>query len=87
MSGGDQREVSSPDGRLFVMQAYSHTVDDKLTLDSLATLGKQLKKLPKGWLYLVPILDRDLIVKCTNGVAHIVQDELQNTYQRVDSTQ
>jgi len=77
----------SPNGRLFVMQAYSHTVNDNLTLDSLAALGKQLKNLPKGWLYIAPTLDQDLFVKSTNGVAHIVQDEFQNTYQRVDSTQ
>ena len=49
--------------------------------DSLATLGKQLKKLPKGWLYIVLTLDRDLILKSAKKMAHIVQDEFQNSYQ------
>lgn len=50
--------------------------------DSLATRGEQLKKLPKGWLYIVLTLDRDLVLKSAKRMAHIVQDEFQNSYQQ-----
>ena len=32
------------------MQAYSHIVDDSLTMQSLAALGGQLQ-IPEGWQY------------------------------------
>ena len=34
----------TPDGKTYVMQAYSHIVDDSLTMQSLAALGGQLQK-------------------------------------------
>lgn len=33
-------ELVRPDGRTYVMQAYSHEVDDQLTMQSLRTLGE-----------------------------------------------
>jgi hypothetical protein len=68
-----------PNGGTWVMQAYSHIVDNSLTLESLSTLDRKLK-LPQGWQYRVKILDRDLTVQPVNGVARIVQDDLQSTY-------
>ena len=61
------------------MQAYSHIVDNRLTLESLSTLDRKLK-LPQGWQYRVKTFDRDLTVQPVNGVARIVQDDLQSTY-------
>jgi hypothetical protein len=75
----------SPDGHLYAMQAYSHIVDDTLTTASLPNLATRLK-LPKGWLYLVTTPDQDLHVQAVAGLAHIVQDDFENTYQRIDST-
>jgi hypothetical protein len=40
----------TPDGRSYVMQAYSHIVDDSLTPDSLPALDDRLH-LPQGWCY------------------------------------
>ena len=43
-------EMLTPDGRSYVMQAYSHIVDDNLTPDSLPALDDRLH-LPQGWRY------------------------------------
>ncbi|MGW7384455.1 hypothetical protein [Streptomyces sp. NPDC054794] len=69
----------APGDRTYILQAYSHTVDDSQTLDSLATLGQRLR-LPRGWEYRVRTLEEDLVVRTVSGEAHVVQDELENTY-------
>ncbi len=77
--------LEDPTGTPWVMQAYSMIVDPKLTYDDLANLGSKLK-LPPGWKYRVKVLDQDLTILAVNGVAHITQDELQNTYDACFST-
>ena len=52
-------------------------------LGRVGQVGERLA-LPDGWTFTVRTLDRDLDLLSTDGVATIVQDELQNTYQRVD---
>ncbi len=37
--------------------------------------------LPEGWTYRTRILDADYVVVDQEGIATVVQDELQNTYQ------
>jgi len=71
--------VESPDGVPWVMQAYSNIVDPNLTYADLQTLDKKLKLAP-GWKYRVKVLDRDLEIQAVNGIARIVQDDLENTY-------
>ncbi|MEU2156906.1 hypothetical protein ABZ532_18150 [Streptomyces sp. NPDC019396] len=71
--------LNASDGRTYVLQAYAHIVDDSLTLDSLATLGDRLS-LPEGWRFEVRTPEEDLRVRTVDGEAHVVQDELQNTY-------
>jgi hypothetical protein len=61
------------------MQAYSLIVDHNLTYDSLPNLGNKLK-LPPGWKFRVKVLDKDLTIRAVNGIAHIMQDDLENTY-------
>jgi len=75
-------EILTPDGRTYVMQAYSHIVDDGLTLDSLPALGDRLQ-LPPGWRYRERTPDRDLALRTVTGEAHVRQDELQNTYMQL----
>jgi metal-sulfur cluster biosynthetic enzyme len=77
-------ELLSPDGHTYVMQTYSQTVDPKLTIDDLPTLGDRLE-LPDGWTYREVILDQDMSLSA-NGVAHLIQDDLQNSYQRIEPT-
>lgn len=77
-------ELVAGDGTTYVMQARSQIVDETLEEDDLATLGDRLE-LPAGWSYRVRTLDEPLRLVSTDGVATVVQDELQNTYQRVDA--
>ena len=73
--------LDDPEGTPWVMQAYSDIVDPNLTYDQLEKLGDKLKPGP-GWKFRVAVLDRDLTIKAINGVAHIVQDDLENTYDQ-----
>ncbi len=72
----------SPDGARYAMQAYALLIDKSLSYDDLPGLGARLK-LPSGWRYetLVPGTDLGLGAK---GAAIIVQDDLDDTYQKID---
>ena len=74
--------LEAEDGGRYVMQAYSQIVDKSLSYDDLATLGAKLK-LPSGWRYSSTVLDKDLVLGAA-GTATVIQDELENTYQKVD---
>jgi hypothetical protein len=63
--------------------AYSQIGDPSLAYTDLVALGSRLKP-PKGWQYRSRTLTADLIAQ-SGGEAHIIQDELQNTYQRLPS--
>ena len=75
-------EMLPPDGPTYIMQAYSHIVDDGLTLESLPGLGDRLH-LPQGWRYRARTPDRDLTLRTVAGEARVLQDELQNTYMQL----
>jgi hypothetical protein len=64
-----------------VMQSMSQIVDPTLVPDDLAALGTRLE-LPPGWTYEARRLDEDLRLTTDND-AVVLQDELQNSYQRV----
>jgi hypothetical protein len=82
-AGSEVYELVAPDGTTYVMQARSQIVDESLDEADLPDLGERLE-LPEGWVYQVRTLDEALALRSTGGVATVVQDELQNTYQRVD---
>ena len=71
--------LDDPEGNPRVMHAYSLIVDPNLKYDSLNDLGSRLK-LPPGWKFRVKVLDQDLTIRAVDGIAHILQDDLQNTY-------
>lgn len=73
-------ELVSPKGDVYMMQSYAQIVDPKLSIDDLPNLGKRLK-LPKGWKYQTRTLGADYDLKA-NGTAYVVQDDLDNSYQR-----
>ena len=75
-------ELVAPDQRVYIMQSYSKIVDPSLTQDQLANLGSRLR-LAKGWKYQVRNLDSNLEMK-SGGKAHVVQDDLKDTYQRMN---
>jgi hypothetical protein len=81
LAGRPVFELIDPDERIYVMQAYSQEIDPTLSYAALATLGERLKP-PTGWRYRSRVLDADLVAD-VSGEAHIIQDELRNTYQRV----
>ncbi|MBL8683292.1 MAG: hypothetical protein JNK05_29260 [Myxococcales bacterium] len=72
-------ELVDPMGRVFDMQSYS-TQRVAQTEDSLASLGARLA-LPMGWSFRTRVLTEDLRISTTSGMATVVTDELQNTYQ------
>jgi hypothetical protein len=74
--------LEGPDGSRYVMQAYAQIVDKTLTYDDLPALGAKLK-LPEGWHYSTTVPQQD-IVAGAKGTATVVQDDLDNTYQKLD---
>ena len=73
-------ELVDPDGNVYVMQAH----DARFPIDSLAKLGEQLKKLPKGWQYRERILTDDLILDLVpDQTIHAVRDEFHQYYTRI----
>ncbi|MCX4461737.1 hypothetical protein OOK58_03685 [Streptomyces sp. NBC_01728] len=78
-AGKPVHQLLDPEGRVYVMQAYSHIVDDTLTMDALPALRDRMQ-LPTYWTYRMETPERDLVLRTTTGEAHILQDELENTY-------
>jgi len=74
-------QLTSPDGKTYVMQTYARIVDPKLSMSDLPNLGSRLH-LPKGWTYKVVVPKQDLVMNA-HGQAYVLQDELQNSYQRM----
>lgn len=74
--------LTAADGSRYAMQSYAQIVDKTLTYDDLPELGERLK-LPSGWRYSSTVPDSDLVVGA-NGTAIVIQDELENTYQKLD---
>ena len=71
----------SPERR-YIMQSYSRTVDRTLTMSQLATLGSKLH-VPRGWSYIVETPTSEIVLK-SGGTAYVMQDSVQNTYQRME---
>jgi hypothetical protein len=69
-------------GSRYVMQAYAQTVDKTLAYADLPKLGARLK-LPSGWRYTMMVPDKDLVVGA-QGEATVVQDDFQDTYQKLN---
>lgn len=81
-AGTEVYELTDPDGVVYVMQSYSQKIDLTLSADQLPGLGGRLK-LPAGWTFSSRVLDAELSVRDVDGVAVVVQDDLENTYQLV----
>jgi hypothetical protein len=74
--------LEGPGGSRYAMQAYAQIVDKTLTYADLPALGSRLK-LPTGWRYTTLTPETDLVLGA-KGTATVVQDELENTYQKLD---
>jgi hypothetical protein len=74
--------LQAPGGGRYAMQAYAAIIDKTLTYGDLPKLGPKLK-LPSGWTYSSTVPDKDLVLGAS-GKAIVVQDDLDNTYQKLD---
>jgi hypothetical protein len=72
-------ELTAPDGSTYVMQSWSQQVDATLSAADLPELGSRLK-LPAGWRYSSRVLSSPLTVQTTGVVAHVLMDDLQDSY-------
>jgi hypothetical protein len=77
----DTLYLEAPDGS-HVMQAYAHIVDKTLSYNDMPALSARLK-LPSGWRYTTTVPEKDLVAGA-EGKATVVQDDLENTYQKLD---
>lgn len=75
-------ELRAPDQKRYILQSYSDQIK-KQTPESLQFLGNVLQ-LPVGWKFSSYILEKPLTVSTVNGKAYVIQDDLHNTYQRLD---
>ncbi len=83
LKGSQVYLLRDPDGKAWIMQAYTNLVDKTLTAADLPKLGGKLKVAP-GWKYEVKTLDQDLTYippASTGYLTHAVADDLQNVYQ------
>jgi hypothetical protein len=72
-------ELVDAENRRWVMQTYSQVADKTLGLDDLPGLGPRLH-LPDGWRYETRTLTEPLLVDTSDTVAHVLQDDLTNSY-------
>jgi hypothetical protein len=77
--------LDAPDGEVFVMQSFTQHWDASVREDNLAHLASRLD-LPDGWGFRAEILDEDMEVSSAmhDNLAHVLQDDLHNTYQGSD---
>jgi hypothetical protein len=80
-AGTEVYELVAPGGETYVMQSLANIVDSELDESDLPGLGARLTP-PAGWTYRVRTLDAELELRA-EGTATVLQDELQNTYQRM----
>jgi hypothetical protein len=75
--------LDMPDGKVLVMQSWTHFVNKGETADNLEDLGSQFKELPPGWKFRVKTLDKDLTITPPppGHLAWVTQDEFLNTYE------
>jgi hypothetical protein len=72
-------ELVDPDGNKYVLQAR----DERVPIESLAKLGEQMKKLPKGWEYRTLTLTEDLVLDLKpDQTNYAVGDEFHQYYAR-----
>lgn len=74
--------LDDPQGNSWVMKSASRIKEPNQKYEDLKNLGSRLK-LPEGWKFRSPILEKDLVFMTDNGKTMITQDEIGNTYDRV----
>jgi hypothetical protein len=80
-AGQDVYELIDPDGQRWVMQTWSQVADPNLSRADLPGLASRLE-LPEGWTYQPRVLADTLRVDTRTVAAHVLQDNLTNSYSR-----
>lgn len=78
-AGREIYELVDHDGRCWIMQTYSQTVDSSLSLTDLAGLGARLS-LPAGWSYRPRSPESAIVVDTATEDASVTQDNFANSY-------
>ncbi|WDE00296.1 haloalkane dehalogenase [Thalassomonas actiniarum] len=79
-------ELTDENGQVYVMQSFSRITDPDLQIDDLKSLGDSLN-LPAGWTFSSRVLSERLEVSAVNGIASVIKDDLDNSYQLLPSMQ
>lgn len=70
--------LDDPDGKVWVMKSYRD--DHGQSHESLKDLGSRYENLPEGYSFRVETLEKDLVLRPTEGTATVMQDEFENTF-------
>lgn len=81
-AGEEVYELRAPQGQRWVMQTWSQIVDPHLSRADLPKLAGRLS-LPPGWAYQPRVLANELRIDTTTRAAHVLQDDLTNSYSLV----
>jgi len=73
--------VDDPKGTTYIMKTVSPSVDPANTLENISTIASRLK-LPDGWKYRTAVLEKELVLVPTSGVATIMKDSLGGVYDK-----
>ncbi len=79
-AGARVYELIDPAGKIYDMQSYSVQKVMQTEAD-LQTLGARLT-LPTGWSYRTRVLDTALQITAVGGLATVIQDDFDDTYQQ-----
>lgn len=71
--------VDDPKGTTYIMKSVSPSVDKSNTYENISTIASRLK-LPDGWKYRTAVLDKELVLIPTSGVATILKDNIDDVY-------
>lgn len=71
--------VDDPKGTIYIMKSVSPSVDKSNTLENISTVASRLK-LPDGWKYRTAVLDKELVLIPSSGVATILKDNIDGVY-------
>jgi hypothetical protein len=74
--------LDDPEGNSWVMKSADRIYHPEQKISDLKDLGSKLN-LPSGWKYRYVILNQELVFQPDNGKGWIVQDDMNNTYDRV----
>jgi hypothetical protein len=73
--------LDDPEGNPWVMKSASLIFDPNQKYEDLEHLGSRLKPAP-GWKFRTVVLEEDLVLTPDNGITHLTQDDVGNTYDR-----